>query len=194
MRGGKHIQVKKRQRQRQEVLLFDFKCHMGPPPWPLKCLKWKSWIFVITFRFVLFCFLLLFCFLFFVLFCFFLFCFVLLFWFCFVLFCFVFVLFCFFFLVVRIFFKRKACLYITLQEKLNYWLKFLKCGLSSIQKRKFKIVIVGTHFDQIRDQRIGKGPSNLIFYIKVYTCKEMFLNSIFRLWSNSLKLNNEHPL
>ncbi|XP_072048644.1 uncharacterized protein [Amphiura filiformis] len=37
--------------------------------------------------------------------------------------------------------------------KLKYWLKFIASGLSAIQKSKFKVLLVGTHMDQIQDTR-----------------------------------------
>ncbi|XP_072015116.1 uncharacterized protein [Amphiura filiformis] len=40
--------------------------------------------------------------------------------------------------------------------KLKYWLKFIVSGLSAGQKGKFKVLLVGTHMDQIHDSRRAK--------------------------------------
>ncbi len=47
---------------------------------------------------------------------------------------------------------------LNLQAKLRYWMKFIASGLSLTQRKKFKVILVGTHVDQITDSQTGKDP------------------------------------
>ena len=79
--------------------------------------------------------------------------------------------------------------------KLKYWLKFIKSSLSMTQKSKFKIVLVGTHLDQLNDVTIGMTPPsdtlsfNQYFYRRMHAKHEMMSSKCNRDISSNLTLS-----